>query len=194
MIRHRQLPLRLSFAAALSVLLVGLTVAPVAAGANRYPGAEKLALRLVNCTRTGGKVLANGSCKGYGSGRFSKRRPALKMHSAISDAIAYPWAKRIARANYCGHSLAGTSVDKRFNKAGFRNRNNGENVGCSYAWGPKETVIRTHRMMQSEQSYNGPHWRQMKDPDFKSAGIGVAKAKGRTRLVVDFYGRRPGSS
>ena len=188
---HRHTGLRLSLAAALSILIAGFTVAPTAAGTQRYEGAEKLTLRLVNCTRTGGKVKANGSCKGYGTGRFSKYRPALKWHRAIADAVAYPWARKIAKANYCGHTLSGSSVDKRFVRRGFPNRHNGENVGCSYAWGPREMVIRTHRMMQSEQSYNGSHWRQMKDPDFKSAGIGVAKVNGKTRVVIDFYGKRP---
>lgn len=187
---NRNVRPRLSIVAALSILLIGLAAAPVAAGSQRYPGAEKLALRLVNCTRTGGKVLADGSCKGYGTGRFSKFRPALTMHRGIADAVAFPWARRIAKANYCGHTLAGSSVVRRFKKAGFRNEHNGENVGCSYAWGAKKTVIRTHRMMQSEQAWNGWHWRQIKNPDFKSAGIGVAKANGKTRMVVDFYGRR----
>jgi hypothetical protein len=175
----------------LSLLLVGLTVAPAAAATTRYPALEWFAIRLVNCTRTGGKVQADGSCKGWGTGRYSKYRAPLKMHRGISDAIAYPWARRIAKANYCGHTLAGSSVAKRFGKAGYRNRHNGENVGCSYAWGAKQMVIRTHRMMQAEKAWKGPHWRQMKDPDFKSAGIGVVKVNGKTRIVVDFYGKLP---
>ena len=181
----------IALATALALVLVGLTAGPVSAGVKRYPSLEKFALRLVNCTRTGGWVKADGSCKGFGSGRFSKYREPLKFHPGIADAIAFPWARRIAKANYCGHTLAGSSVDGRFRKAGFKNRHNGENVGCSYAWSAKKMVIRTHRMMQSEKSWNGWHWRQMKDPDFRSAGIGVVKVNRKTRIVVDFYGRRP---
>ena len=169
---------------------MGATTAPVAGG-QRYEHLEWFALKLVNCTRTGGKVRADGTCKGYGTGRFSKYQPPLKMHRGISNDLAAPWARRIAKANYCGHTLGGSSVDQRFARAGYKNRHNGENVGCSYAWKPRQMVIRTHRMMQAEKAWNGWHWRQIKDPDFKSAGVGVVKARGRTRLVVDFYGKLP---
>ena len=175
----------------LALLLTALATAPVSAGTTRYPKLEWFAIKLVNCTRTGGKVLSNGSCKGYGSGKYSKYRAPLKMHRGIANAIAFPWARKIAKANYCGHTLSGSSVDKRFSRAGYKNSNNGENVGCSYAWGAKKMVIRTHLMMQSEKPYNGWHWRQIKDRDFKSAGVGVVKVNGRTRVVVDFYGKLP---
>ena len=175
----------------LALLLVALTMAPVEAAPRRYKKLERYALELINCTRTGGWVRSDGSCKGYGSGRHSTYRKPLKFHRGVADGVAWPWAIRIAQAGYCGHTLAGSSVDRRFRKAGFRNRSNGENVGCSYAWKARKMVIRTHRMMQSEKSYRGAHWRQMKDRDYKSAGIGVVKAGSNTRIVVDFYGRLP---
>ena len=158
------------------------------AGATRYERLERYALKLVNCTRTGGWVQADGSCKGFGSGKHSRPREPLRFHGGIADEIAWPWARRIAQARYCGHSLAGQDVDRRFRRAGYRHPENGENVGCSYAWGARKMVLRTHRMMQSERSYGGPHWQQMKDPDFRSVGIAVAKAGGQTRIVIDFYG------
>ena len=52
-------------------------------------------------------------------------------------------------------------------------------------------VLTTHRMMQSERSWGGPHWSQMKDRAFVSVGIGVVTAAGNTRIVIDFYGARP---
>jgi uncharacterized protein YkwD len=174
-------------------MLTALASAPVSAGTVRYPKLEWFAIKLINCTRTGGKVLRSGSCKGYGSGRYSKYRPPLKMHRGIANNVAFPWARRIAKANYCGHTYGGSTVDRRFIRAGYKNIHNGENVGCSNAWSAKEMVIRIHRMMASEQSYNGWHWRQMKDRDFKSAGVGVVKVNGRTRIVVDFYGKLPSS-
>jgi hypothetical protein len=178
-------------AAVLALLLVALTMAPTEAAPRRYKKLERFALELVNCTRTGGWVRADGTCKGYGSGKHSKYQRPLKFHRGISDAVAWPWAIRIAEAGACGHTLAGSSLAKRFRAAGFNNRYTGENVGCSYAWTARQMVIRTHRMMQSEKAYRGAHWRQMKDGTFKSAGIGVVKVGSKTRIVVNFYGRLP---
>ena len=172
----------------LALATIALLIPHGVAGAVRHEGLERYALKLVNCTRTGGWVQADGSCKGYGSGKHSKYRSPLRFHGGIADDVAWPWARRIARAGYCGHSLAGQDVDLRFRRAGYRHADNGENVGCSYAWGARTMVLRTHRMMQGERSYAGPHWRQMKDPDFRTVGIGVAKARGQTRIVLDFYG------
>src|SRR6185503_4114828 len=76
---HRRLIL-----AGLAASLVAVALAaPIAAAAGaadvvptddatpaRHGAAERLALRLLNCTRTGGKVRADGTCKGYGSGRY----------------------------------------------------------------------------------------------------------------------------
>ena len=173
------------------VALSTFAASPGAAAPRRHEGVERYALKLINCTRTGGWVKVDGSCSKYGSGKYSKYREPLKFHPGIADDVAYPWAMRIARAGYCGHTLAGSSVDERFKDAGYKNDNNGENVGCSYAWSARVMVLRTHRMMQSEQAYGGSHWTQMKDPDFVSVGIGVVSAGGNTRIVIDFYGGRP---
>jgi hypothetical protein len=173
------------------VALSALVASPGAAGLKRHEGVERYALKLINCTRTGGWVKVDGSCSKYGSGKHSKYRKPLRFHSGVADRVAFPWAKRIARAGYCGHTLAGSDVDERFRKAGYKNDDNGENVGCSYAWSARKMVLRTHRMMQSEKSYGGSHWTQMKDPDFVSAGIGVVTASGNTRIVIDFYGAKP---
>jgi hypothetical protein len=174
-----------------AVALSALVALPSVAAPKRHQGVEKYALKLVNCTRTGGWVKADGSCNKYGSGKFSKYREPLKFHQGIADDVAFPWAKKIARAGYCGHELAGSDVDERFKDAGYKDDDNGENVGCSYAWSARKMVLRTHRMMQSEKEWGGPHWRQMKDAKFVSVGIGVVTARDNTRIVVDFYGAKP---
>lgn len=156
-----------------------------------YKDLEKFALSLLNCTRTGGWVRANGTCKGRGSGDHSVYRKPLKLHGGLSSDVARPWARRIASADYCGHSIGGSDVDARFRKAGYRDSTNGESVGCSSGYTVREMVIRTHRMMQSEKSYGGWHWRNMKNPDFKSVGVGIAKVGNETRVVYDFYGKKP---
>ena len=95
----------------MAVVVAALFASPGAAGMKRHEGVERYALKLINCTRTGGWVKTDGSCPAYGSGKHSKYREPLKFHPGIADAVAFPWAKKIARAGYCGHSLAGSDVD-----------------------------------------------------------------------------------
>ena len=47
-----------------------------------------------------------------------------------------------------------------------------------------------HRMMQAEQMSRGGHWKNMKNTQFKSVGISVARVGKRVRVVYEFYGRR----
>lgn len=177
-------------ALAISLAAVAALAAVPAAAAQRHEDLERFALKLVNCTRTGGWVKSDGKCKDFGSGEHSAYRPPLEFHGGVADEVAWPWARKIAKSGYCGHTAAGSSVEERFRQAGYKNPDNGESVGCSYAWRPREMILRTHLMMQREKSFKGSHWRQMKDPGFRSAGIGVAKAGTKTRLVIDFYGQK----
>lgn len=182
----------LAIASLLALLLVALSAGPaVSAEPKRLKAQERFAHRLINCLRTGGKVMRDGSCKGYGSGRFSAKRPPLKFSRRISNRVSWPWARRTVRANICGHTLAGSTVDKRFRTVGLRHIDNGENIGCSNGWKPRRMIITMVRWWFDEKAWGGPHWRQLKAWKFKSAGYGVAKLpNGRSRLVVNFYGKR----
>jgi hypothetical protein len=177
-------------ASLLALITLAAVSLPVSASAHRSVSTERYALKLVNCLRTGGKVTPAGFCVGFGSGRYSAYRKPLEFSHKISNKVAYPWASRIARANSCGHSLAGSSIDRRFRTVGLRHLANGENVACHSAASPRQMVAFWVRYWHRESSYGGPHWRQIKDRRFRVAGIGVARMGGRTRLVVDFYGRR----
>jgi hypothetical protein len=181
----------LAFALLLSLVLAALSVGPaVGAEPKRFEATERFAHKLVNCLRTGGKVTYRGKCKGYGSGRYSVKRPPLKLSRKISNRVSYPWAKRTVKANVCGHTLAGSTVDKRFRLAGLKHIDNGENIGCATSWSPRRMTITMMRWWFDEKRWGGPHWRQIKARKFKSAGYGVAKLpNGRTRLVVNFYGK-----
>ena len=183
--------IHLSIASLLILVLLSVATTPaVSAGPKRIESAERLAHKLINCLRTGGKVTTAGTCKGYGSGRFSKKRPPLKRSQKISNQVSYPWAVRTATKNICGHNLAGSTVDKRFRTVGLKHIDNGENIGCSTAWSPKKMVITMMRWWYAEKSYGGPHWKQLKAWKFKSSGYGVTKlSNGRSRLVVNFYGK-----
>ena len=180
----------LAVASLLAILFVAAVAAPVAAAPQRVPAAERLASRLIDCLRTGGKVTVEGRCRGYGSGRYSRERRPLKLSDRISDRVSWPWARQLSTANSCTHQLGRSSVDWRFRSAGLRGDVNGENVACHSAKSPRAMVVYWVRYWFGERRYGGSHWRQIKDRDFRAAGVGVSRtAGGRTRLVVNFYGR-----
>lgn len=173
--------------AVMSVLCLLGSAAPAAANAP-YQDLERFALSLVNCTRGGGWVRTDGTCKDRGTGKHSAYRKPLKLSGGISDRVSRPWARRIAKADFCGHTLGSSNIDRRFRAGGYGGATHGESVGCSGGYTVRQMIIRTHRMMQSEKSSNGWHWRNMKNPDFGRVGVGVAKVGGQTRVVYDFYG------
>lgn len=182
-------------ALATMVALMATLVAtlPAAAGDTvRAKAAERYALSLLNCTRTGGKVTSDGTCLGRGSGTYSAYRKPLRLHKGISDKVAWPWARALAVNDVCGHSIAGKpSLAQRLSRNGYRYPYYGENVGCGTTPASAKTVVLyTHRLMQAEQSSGGGHWKNIKNPDFKSVGIGVARHGNRTRIVYEFYGKR----
>ena len=164
---------------------------PVADAPQRHRDAEQLGLSLLNCTRTGGWVRADGTCKGGDAGATSSGPEPLRLRPRISRHVAFAWASELAVAGVCDHVLPGKpELRSRFSTAGFGGPTFGENVGCS--WGslsPADMVIRTHRSMQAEKRTHGWHWRNMKNRAFRSVGIGVASSDGRTIVVYDFYGR-----
>ena len=156
--------------------------APVAASTPPFSAAEAFELRLVNCTRTGGWVLASGACSGYGTGRYSPYVPPLKLSAGIST-VARKRAAKLAINNLCAHG----NVGARLRNAGYTSGWYGENIGCGSGYRAVAAVIAFHRMMQAEKSTNGPHWKNIKNSTYRYIGIGVWKYNGRTRLVTDFY-------
>ena len=176
------------------LILVVLSVACLLGGAlpaaakAPYEDLEHFALTLVNCTRTGGWVRADGSCKGRGTGRYSAYRKPLTLHSGISSKVSRPYAAKLAAADACEHNLRGSSIQQRFRQGGYTRNPYGESLGCSNGYTTRQMVIHTHRMMQSERSFNGWHWKNMKNPAFKRVGVGIARHGSLTRVVYDFYG------
>lgn len=164
--------------------------APAGDQPQRFRTTERFALRLINCLRTGGKVTPAGACIGYGSGRYSKSIEPLALSAKISNKVAWPYAGRVATAGRCEHDLGGTTTDTRFRTVGLRHIDNGENLACRWVSGPRQMVVYWVRHWYREAAYGGAHWRQIKDPDFRTVGLGVARhASGRMSLVVDFYGQ-----
>ncbi len=154
----------------------------VAAATPTWYGVETYYLRLLNCTRTGGRVLKDGSCKGYGSGTYSKYRPPLKLSAGVSS-VARSWAKKLAVKNACTHG----DPSARLRLAGYKGYRWGENIGCYSGAGAYKSVLASHLAFQREKATHGGHWKNIKNVSYKTVGIGVWKSHGRVRLVTDFY-------
>ncbi len=163
-----------------------LSFAPVAQAATApWLAVEKHYLRLMNCTRTGGWVKADGTCRDRGSGKHSAYRAPLTRHKGISRDVARPYAKVYARQGSTSHYLDGSPL-QRFAKAGYDPSAWGENIG-RWSGDPFRAVLKVHRNYQREKSYNGIHWQNIKKKSLKTAGVGVWRKDGVTYLVVDFY-------
>ncbi len=158
-------------------------------GVAGYPKLERFALSLLNCTRTGGWVRQDGTCRGGGTGKYSHRRKPLVLSSGIAERVSRPYALKLAEADACMHTLHGSSISSRLRAGGFKGSPYGESVGCSGGYTARRMLIRTHRMFQAEGPYDGWHWRNLKNPDFRRVGIGVATYGSESRVVYDFYGR-----
>jgi len=191
--KRQPVRIHLALASMLMLLLLAVTAVPASAGeVTRRYGAEDLTFRLTNCLRTGGYVTKAGKCQGYGKGKFSKYVKPLARSQKIDNKVAWPWAKKSVqfygtRTCWIGHSRNGSTVDKRFRAVNLK-AGNGENMGCGFYGTAGDTVIRVIRMWQSEKSYGGWHWRQIKDADSKSAGVGVARnGKRKVQIVMNFY-------
>ena len=142
------------------------TVTITTSAVAKYWYAEELYyLGLVNCTRTGGWVLNDGTCRGYGSGRYSAYVSPLRYTAGISDLVARPYARYLADTNQCSHFLRGNPGD-RLRKAGY----NALQLGREHRLpirvplcGP--AILASHLYFQNEKSSNGGHWRNIKNDE-----------------------------
>jgi len=200
--RHRVVGLAIA-----SAVLVSIAVAPAVAASTDVRAAsgtsvalttttvdkpwytvERFAFGLMNCTRTGGWVLSDGTCRGYGSGRYSAYVAPFTYSYGLSDKVARPYAKLLAVKNLCSHVIGGTPGD-RLRRAGYYRYTWGENIGCRDGYASaKASVLSSHLRFQAEKSTGGGHWKNIKNAKFKTVGIGVWRYGTRTRLVTDFYG------
>ena len=149
---------------------------------------ERFELGLINCDRTGGWVLRDGTCRGYGSGHYSRYVRPLSYSFGISDRVSRPYAKLLAIRILCSHTANG-DPGYRLRRASYTAWTWGENIGCGTGYSSaKAAVLASHLLFQSERSTNGGHWRNIKNAAFRAVGIGVWRYGSRTRLVIDFYG------
>jgi hypothetical protein len=149
---------------------------------------ERFYLGLLNCTRTGGWVLSDGTCRGYGTGRYSAYVKPFTYSYGLSDKVSRPYAKLLAVRNLCTHFLSG-DPGYRLRKVGYYSYTWGENIGCRDGYASaKAAVLASHLVFQGEKSSGGGHWKNIKNSRFKTVGIGIWRYGTRTRLVTDFYG------
>jgi hypothetical protein len=149
---------------------------------------ERFYFGLVNCTRTGGWVLSDGTCRGYGSGRYSAYVAPITYSYGLSDKVSRPYARLLVLRGLCSHTADG-DPGYRLRRAGFMRWTWGENIGCRDGYSTaKAAVLASHLRFQAEKSTNGGHWRNIKNARYHWIGIGIWRSGTRTRLVVDFYG------
>ena len=149
---------------------------------------EQYYLGLLNCTRTGGWVLTNGTCRGYGSGYYSPRVAPIIYSYGLSNNVTRPYAEYLAVRALCTHTADG-DPGYRLRTVGYTRWNWGENIGCRDGYATaKEAVLTSHLRFQAEKSTSGGHWRNLKNSSYHWVGIGIWRSGTRTRLVIDFYG------
>jgi hypothetical protein len=149
---------------------------------------ERFYLGLLNCDRTGGWILSDGTCRGYGSGHYSAYVAPITYSYGLSDKVTRPYAKLLAVKGLCAHDAEG-DPGFRLRQAGFTRWTWGENVGCRDGYSSaKAAILASALNFQSEKSSNGGHWQNIKSRGYHWVGIGVWRYGSRTRLVVDFYG------
>ena len=147
--------------------------------------AEKYLLSLLNCTRGGGWVLADGSCSEPGGSGIA----LLKYDAGISDAVARPYAKRLASAGICSHFYGGGSPGDRLRAAGYTSYHWAENIGCRYYNDPRDAAVGLVRFYQSEKFWSpvGGHYVNMMNRSYDRAGVGLWVTSGNLNFVVNFY-------
>jgi len=150
------------------------------------PQVERYILTVTNCIRTGGTVRADGTCSGRGSGANGGYRAPLILSRIASDRVARPYSKLLVSLGECNHWFDG-SPDYRLRRGGISFSNYGENIGCRDNDNPFHSVRDSYLNFQSEKSYNGWHWRNIKNPSLTHVGIGIWKVGNRIRFTTDFY-------
>jgi uncharacterized protein YkwD len=147
--------------------------------------AEKYLLSLLNCTRGGGWVLSDGSCSGAGGSGIAP----LKYDAGISDAVARPYAKRLAAGGICSHFYGGADPGDRLRVAGYTSYRWAENIGCRYYNDPRDAAVGLARFYQSEKYWSpvGGHYVNMMNRAYDRAGVGLWVSGGNLNFVVNFY-------
>ena len=152
-----------------------------AVGGGSWASVERYYLGLLNCTRTGGWVAANGACTSAGGRDVAP----LVFDAGIADKVARPYAKYLAERGACDHFLDG-NPGARLRRAGYASYRWAENLGCPTG-DPSRGAVATQLFFQSEKPYNGGHYVNLMNAAYTRVGIGIWVDQGNVRIVSDFY-------
>ncbi|HEY5488052.1 MAG TPA: Ig-like domain-containing protein [Candidatus Limnocylindrales bacterium] len=152
-------------------------------GSGQWQAAESYYLQLMNCTRTGGWVVSGGLCRSSGPHTLPAAR-ALSLDPGISTNVARPFAKFMADRGILNHYANGTP-GQRLARAGYTSYQWAENIGSPSS--VMAGMVAVEIFYQSEAPCRCEHYKNLMNPAFDRAGIGVWVTGGRVRVVIDFY-------
>jgi uncharacterized protein YkwD len=166
-----------------STTKVTYTTGGTGVGAGQWQDAERYYLQLMNCTRTGGWVVAGGLCRSSGPHTLPSAR-ALALDAGISTNVARPFAKFMAERGILNHFANGTP-GQRLARAGYASYQWAENIGSPSS--VMAGMVAVEIFYQNEAPCRCEHYKNLMNPAFDRAGIGVWVSSGRVRVVIDFY-------
>lgn len=166
-----------------STTKVTYTTGALGVGTGQWQAAENYYLQLMNCTRTGGWVVAGGLCRSSGPHTLPAAR-ALALDAGISTNVARPFAKFMADRGILNHFANGTP-GQRLARAGYTSYQWAENIGSPSS--VMAGMVAVEIFYQNEAPCRCEHYKNLMDPAFDRAGIGVWVSSGRVRVVIDFY-------
>jgi uncharacterized protein YkwD len=152
-------------------------------GSAQWQAAEKYYLQLMNCTRTGGWVVAGGLCRSSGPHTLPPAR-ALALDVGISTNVARPFAKFMADRGILNHFANGTP-GQRLAAAGYTSYHWAENIGSPSS--VMNGMVAEEIFYQNEAPCACEHYKNLMNPEYDRVGIGVWVTNGRVRVVIDFY-------
>ena len=149
-----------------------------------WHSAEVYLLGLMNCTRSGGWVVAGGACSSDAHHTLAAQ-PALVLDADISDKVARPYAKYLADNGLLSHTLLDSTPQSRLCAAGFCGSVWGENLASPGSSG-KDGMITVEIFYQNESFCKCQHYANIMNPRYTRVGIGVWVTSGHARIVIDF--------
>jgi uncharacterized protein YkwD len=152
-------------------------------GSAQWQAAEHYYLQLMNCTRTGGWVVAGGLCRSSGPHTLPAAR-ALVIDDGISTRVSRTFAKFMADRGILNHFANGTP-GQRLAAAGYTSYHWAENIGSPSA--VMNGMVAVEIFYQNEYPCACEHYKNLMNPEYDRAGIGVWVTNGRVRVVIDFY-------
>ena len=162
---------------------VRISTGALGVGSSQTQAAESYYLKLMNCTRTGGWVVAGGLCRSSGPHTLPAAR-ALTLDAGISTNVARPFAKFMADRNILNHFANGTP-GQRLARAGYTSYEWAENIGSPSS--VMAGMVAVEIFYQNEAPCRCEHYKNLMNPAFDRVGIGVWVSSGRVRVVIDFY-------